>query len=70
MKYYWIASKIEIKMASHQEYVVCKKRGKRNMPLNNVNVGNRYCRFVNCHCYSYLKILEKRACCWIFVHEG
>ena len=58
-----MASTIEIKTASNQEYIVClKMRGEGNMPLNNVNVGNRYCRFVNCHCFRYSKILEKKAC--------
>ena len=39
MKYYCIASTIEIKIASHQEYVVCLyDEGEGKMPFNNVNV--------------------------------
>ena len=45
----------------------CKMRGEGNMPLNNVNVGNPYCRFVNCHFFSRLNIFEKKACCSISV---
>ena len=29
------------------------------MSLNNLNVENRYCRFVNCHCFTYRKLVVR-----------
>ena len=43
MKYYWIASTIEIKtQATKNTLCASKMRGEGNMPLNNVNVGKRF----------------------------
>jgi hypothetical protein len=55
MKYYWIASTIEIKAASHKNTLcACKMRGEGNMQLNNLNVGNRYCRLGKKACFRHL----------------
>ena len=43
MKYYWIASTIEIKtQATKNTLCACKMRGEGNKPLNNVNVGKEF----------------------------
>ena len=43
MKYYWIASTIEIKTKVIKNTLcVCKMRGDGNMPLNNVSVGKEF----------------------------
>ena len=49
MKYYWIASTIEIKtQATKNTLCACKKRGEGNMPLNNVNVGEKFLPIQKC----------------------
>ena len=49
MKYYWIASKIEIKMqATKNKLCTCKMRGEGNIPLNNVNVGKEFLQIQKC----------------------
>jgi hypothetical protein len=59
--YYWIVSQLKSNWQDTKNTLcACKMKGEGNMLLNNVNVGNQYCRFVNCHCFSYLKILEKK----------
>ena len=55
------------RQATNNTLCACKMRGQGNIPFNNVNVGNRYCTFINCHCCTYLKIMEKKACCSISV---
>ena len=43
MKYYWIASTIEIKTkAIKNTWSLSKMRGEGNMPLNNVNEGKEF----------------------------
>ena len=43
MKYYWIASTIEIKtQATKNTLCACKMREEGNTPLNNVNVGKEF----------------------------
>jgi len=49
MKYYWIASTIEIKMKAIKNTLCASKmRGEGNMPLNNVNVGKEFLLIQKC----------------------
>ena len=49
MKYYQIASTIEIKtLATNNTLCACKMRGKGNMPLNNINVGKEFLPIQKC----------------------
>ena len=49
MKYYWIASTIEIKMQVTKNMLCASKmRGEGIMPLNNVNVGKEFLPIQKC----------------------
>jgi len=49
MKYYWIASTIEIKTkAIKNKLCLSKMREERNMPLKNVNVGKEFLPIQKC----------------------
>ena len=49
MKYYWIASTIEIKTKTIKNTLCASKmRGEGKMPLNNVNVGKEFLQIQKC----------------------
>ena len=49
MKYYWIASTIEIKtQATKNTLCACKMRGEGSMPLNNLNVRKGFLPIQKC----------------------
>ena len=51
MKYYWIASTIEIKMQATKNtrtLCVCKMREEGKMPFNNLNVGKEFLPIEKC----------------------
>ena len=56
MKYYLIASTIEIKTQATKKTCACKMRGEGNMPLNNGNVGKEFLPIVYCNNAEYGKI--------------
>ena len=49
MKYYWIASTIQIKTQTTKNTLrACKMKGEGNMPLNNVNIGKEFLPIQKC----------------------